>query len=65
MKESKIIEKKLIQTGFSNKAIDLSAKSPNVLISNSRETQILLRGMRDKPNVAKITSFRLNIVGDP
>ena len=38
-------------------------RSEPPLISDSRETQMLLRGMRDKPNVAKITSRWLNIVG--
>ena len=38
-------------------------RSEPPLISDSRETQMLLTEMRDKPNVAKITSRWLNIVG--
>ena len=33
------------------------------LILNSCKMQMSLRGMRDKPNVTKITSHWLNIVG--
>ena len=42
---------------------DLSGNLATPLISNSRKTQMVLRGMRDKANVAKITSRWLNIVG--
>ena len=55
-----------IHTGFPNFFwffFDLSGNEAPPLISNSRETQMLLRGMRDKPNVAKITSRWLNILG--
>ena len=34
-----------------------------LLISNSRETQILLREMREKPTVSEITSHCWNIIG--
>ena len=42
---------------------DLNGNLATPLISNSRKTQMVLRGMRDKANVAKITSLWLNIVG--
>ena len=55
-----------IQTGFPNFFrffYDLISNKAPPLILNSCETQRVLRGMRDKPNVAKITSPWLNIIG--
>ena len=55
-----------IQTGFLfffRFVFDLNGNLATPLISNSRKTQMVLRGMRDKANVAKITSLWLNIVG--
>ena len=55
-----------IQTGFPNFfqfVYDLISNKAPPLILNSCGTQRLLRGMRDKPNVAKITSPWLKIIG--